>query len=595
MEKTKVAAYCRVSTNTEDQKNSFEAQKRYFEEQAENNKQYEIVEIYADEGISGLSLKKRDSFLKMIYDAGVDFEKRKKGYEFDDDNDREPKFKKILIKDISRFSRNTNINMLYRCLISKGVSLVLVNQGLELSKVSDEFYLNLLLNFAQQESVDKSEKVRWGLQQSAKNGVIKFARDLYGYNYDPETKEISIVEEEAAVVRSIYDMYINKDMGFRRIAIHLEELNVRTRDGNRFGESTLARMVSNRKYCGDLVYFKYDSGEVLDKNTTYKVRPEQDWIVHEDVIPPIISKEMFDKAQGKKQSRMMKNRGKKNPHTIYSKLLICGNCGAFYGRNKANGKYLMNCMTKKRFGVKRCDYPNIGVDEFENILDNLARESIYNSILYLKNEKKELLEEMRLKLIGKMKNNIPVDLSEKYLKLEQAKEQKNKLIDLYLSDAFDKNVLDQKESNISSLIESLENEIKELSMPIDEIQKQIEEINQSLIDIDKVKFKSVFTREDVLNILDNVEVEHVWKAIHLKFNFKIDQTINHIIDESIPEFSEFRLPSTIVTIRVARNVPARPPKVMHKLREDVDVEEHIKTIEERMRTAADKYKRLTEN
>lgn len=584
MSKVKVAAYCRVSTNSKDQRNSFENQKQYFEKIAIESEYYELVDIYADEGISGVRLNKRDDFLRMIHDAGVDAVKGKNSFEFLTDNNREPKFSKILIKDISRFSRNLDTIPLYRALVRKGVSLVLTNMGVEFATEADEFNLSMLLTFAQHESVDRSKKIRFGLQRSAEKGVVKIARQLYGYQYDPETKNVAIIEEEAKVVREIFDMYVNKNMGIRRIIQYLEDKEHKTRDGKKFGYSTVTRMISNRKYCGDMVYLKYDSGTVLNKFSSHKVKPEDEWVIHEDVMPSIITREIFEKAQEMKTKRTTKNgfKGVKYAFSQYSNLIVCNNCGAFYGRNKANGKYFYNCMTKKRYGVNKCDYPNVSEEKIEEIISSLANKQIHNSVLYQKNSKWQLLEELRGKLEEKIKDTTPPDVKEKENELANLNSQKEKLLDLYMEGNFDKTVLNERVSKLNREIEILTAEIKHALLPTNEIQNQIKEIQEQIDKISQVKVKESYTNQEVLEMLDSIHVEHVLNSITLTVKLKINETINKTIDNLIPELSDLKVGNLIFSYKAHQNIPIRMPKdgTLYMLRPDADVEKVTKEQEE---------------
>ncbi|WML44105.1 recombinase family protein [Neobacillus sp. PS3-40] len=596
MDKVKVAAYCRVSTNSKDQTHSFEAQKEYFEEIAKKSEKYDLVQIYADKGLSGVSFKKRDQFLQMIHDAGIDVVKGVKSYEFLTDNGREPKFSKILIKDISRFSRNMTIIPLYRALIEKNVSLELTNMGQEFKSESDEFNLNMLLNFAQMESVDRSKKIRWGLNESAKKGIVKMAQPLYGYHYDPETKEVSIVEEEARTVKLIFDMYVNQNLGVRRINKYFEANNFKTRDGNNFGYSTLQRMITNQKYCGDLIYLKYDSGTVLNKNSTYKVRPEEEWEIHYDKIPAIISREIFEKAQELRKARQTSLRGKKNAHTEYSKLLVCGNCGAYYGRNKANGKYLMNCMTKKRFGVKRCDYPNIKVEDLDDFINTLYEGNFYNYIVSMKNLKVDKLLKLKEELISKKHAETPAEYYLKKEELVKTQEQKQKLLDLYLDGNFEKQTLDSKAEEINNKISTLEIELKNLSLPVEEIEKQTKEIDKRVEELEEMQVKKNLTKVDIINMIDRIDIEHFLDQINLDVHFKINETINKVLNKLKPneDLSEMLEVPFCFSVPAGNNVPVRVPKNV-VVTEGTDLRKFVKEYHKSINKLAETVKEYFEN
>lgn len=564
IKKIKVVAYARVSTSTKDQRNSFNNQKEYFEKIARESEIYDLVEIYADEGITGTSLKKRDDFLRMIHDAGIDVHVDQEGnYTYLVENNREAEFKKILIKDITRFSRNLDTITLYRALNKKGVSLLLTNLGMEFSSVHDETNLSILLAFSQHESVDRSKKIRFGLERSAEKGIVKMAKQLYGYQYDPETKIVSVVEEEAEVVRIIFDLYVNKNMGVRRITQYLEKNGFKTKEGKNFGYSTVTRMIANRKYCGDMVYFKYDSGEVLNKYSSHKVRPEEEWVIHEDVFPVIIPKEMFEKAQELRRTRTSHMKGKKQAITEYSKLIVCGNCGAFYGRNKANGKYVMNCMTKKRYGVKKCDYPNIKVEDLDNIINTLTEENFYNRFIAIRNVQVEKLQNLKEELTEKMNRDIPKEYYLKKAELDKFYKQKQKILDLYLDEDnnFDKDMLDEKARIINESISTIQGQLDKLFMPISKIEGQIKEINKRIEELNNLKVKKNLKKEDVLSLIGRIDVTHVFDEIQLEIRFKINETINNALSTLKPneDLDKILEVPFFETIKAGHNVPVRIP------------------------------------
>lgn len=599
MTRVKVAAYARVSTNNKDQRNSFKNQKDYFEKVARESEIYELVEIYADEGISGIRLKKRDSFLRMIYDAGVDVTKSGKTYNYDSENNRVPKFKKILIKDISRFSRNLDTIPLFRALCAKGVSLVLTNMGMEFSSDQDELNLSMLLTFAQHESVDKSKKVRFGLQRSAEKGVIKMSKQLYGYNYDPEKKEITIVEEEAKIVQMIFDLYVNKNMGVRRIMQRLKDMGIKTRSGKDFGYSTLSRMIANRKYCGDMVYLKYDSGTVLNKNSSHVIRPEDEWVIHENVVDAIIPREMFNKAQELRGNRAEDNgtyKGRKQAMTEYSNLVVCGNCGAYYGRNKANGEYLLNCMTKKRFGVKECDYPNFKVKELDLIIKSIGESGLYKSMLYEKNKKIKFLNELKIQLKEKVNKEVPPEYHIKKQELENLRKKKDKLLPLYLEDKFDKKTLDDMANDINTKIVEIENDLWVLSVPLQEIDDQVKNIDERIKELSKLKLKKIYSKDEVISLIEKIQVEHVFRVINLTIKLKVSETIAKALDTlnlKREDVSGLLTPTFYYSLQVAKNVPTRYPEILYALKPEYDPEKVKQEISEDMEARKKEFEELT--
>lgn len=597
MDKIKVAAYCRVSTSSKDQKNSFNNQKSYFEDIEKSRDNYELVNIYADEGISGVRLNKRESFLRMIYDAGVNYEIDGNDYKFIASK-RKPKFTRIMFKDISRFSRNIDIIPLYRKLIQKGVSLELVTQGRVYSTETDESFLSFLLTFAQDESVQRGEKIRFGIRKGAVDGTIRMSRDLYGYHWNPDKKEIEVVEEEAEIVRFIFDLYVNKNLGVRRIGQILREKGIKTRKNKDFGSSTLTRMLDNRKYCGDIVYLKYTAGTVLNKFKSNRIKPKDEWIIHEDKFIPIVSKELFAKAAELKEERLKEKlhlKSRHSPLTEYAKMIRCSQCGAFYGRNRANGTYFYTCMTKKKFGKHVCDYPNFKATDIDNIIKKLGDGELYKSILFQKNDKIESLKLIRQQLEEKKTQDIPPEYFVMKEEIVKVNLQKEKLLELYLDGKFDKAMLDSKVNAFNKKIQSLETEIRMMGKPIDELEAQISLMDQQIEDFGKLKIKKTFSKEEVIDLIDQIDVKHVFTIIEFAVKLKVGSVMNkamETLDLSEEQKKELETPVFLFSIPASKHVQSRMPETLYVLKDDVP-EEAINEMKKLNEERSKRYDELT--
>jgi prefoldin subunit 5 len=355
-------------------------------------------------------------------------------------------------------------------------------------------------------------------------------------------------------------------------------------------------MISNRKYCGDLVYFKFDSGKVLNKNSTYKVRPEDDWIVHEDVIPAIVSKQLFEKAQNLRSERVCTTRGKKNANTEYSRLLICSNCGAYYGRNIANGKFLMNCMTKKRFGVKRCDYPNIKVEDLDILMKIIGERSLYKSILYGKNEKIEYLESLKVKLKEKINSDTPAEYSELINELNNLHDKKQRLLDIYADGMFDKKTLEEKVNEINLEIDQIQNTVNEITMPVNELEDQIKNLDKRIAEISKLKIKKVYSKEEIIALIEKITVKHIFKKIHLTVYFKLGETVASAIDTlklSTDDQNDLFSPTFYYDLPVSNNTPSRIPKDLYTIKEGINIETVRNELDRQRIEKIKNYNRLT--
>ena len=234
----RVAAYCRVSTDSEDQLESYKAQVSHYTDKISKNPQWRFVEIYADEGITGTLAKKRPNFMRMIRDC-------KKG-----------KIDLILTKSVARFARNTVDSLNYvRQLKTIGVGVFFEEQNLDSLKTDSEMFIGLHSVLAQAESENISANVRWGIQQRMKSGTFAFRYNILGYKKG-EDGNPEIVPEEAEHIRTIYTMYLNGN-SFDQIKNYLETNGVKTKQGKAVWSKTqIKNMLTNERYSGDMLLQK---------------------------------------------------------------------------------------------------------------------------------------------------------------------------------------------------------------------------------------------------------------------------------------------------------------------------------------------------
>ncbi|MDO5399301.1 MAG: recombinase family protein, partial [bacterium] len=303
----RMAAYCRVSTEKEEQLSSLENQKEFFEQYAKKTGD-KLVRLYADEGISGKSMKKRDAFMQMLADA-------EKG-EFD----------YVAVKDISRFARNTS-DFLYgiRTLRSYGVDVRFLSSNQTVIGES-EFVLTIFAALAQEESANLSKRVIFGKRQNAKKGRVP--NIVYGYD-KIDTYTLAVNPEESAVVKIIFKWYIEGD-GSRRIAIKLNEMGIPTKKNTKWIPQTIRRILQNPVYAGQLVNNKSETKDFL--NGTRKALPQEEWYVHERPELQLVSREDFELVQKKIIERQEQYKNDNPGHRysnrhIFSNLIKCSECG----------------------------------------------------------------------------------------------------------------------------------------------------------------------------------------------------------------------------------------------------------------------------
>lgn len=385
-----VAVYCRVSTDSEDQINSLENQKTFFANFAKE-RGLTIYKIYYDEGLTGTSWTRRDGFNNFLKAAGLDVVKEidrntlKEKTSYTISKKRAPKFSKVLIKNTSRFARNVLSMELIKMLRQNNVLIYFLDQRL-ITTTSNDFILNLFLNFDENDSRDKSIKVRFGFREGARKGRIYIGGGkLYGYDYHAETNTLTRNEEEAEVVRLIFDMYTRERLGIRVICNKLTAAGYKTaKGGSEWGKTTVRNILSNEKYAGKNPIQKFDSGMVLENKHWPKLREGYE-VADTDRIEPIISWEQFQEAKSIRESKTAKYDGKrtgrKNIYGRYTKLIKCSQCGSFYIRNTdyrtkkktpESKYYFYNCGGKKKHGVKYCNSPNILEEDLNKVIRALA-------------------------------------------------------------------------------------------------------------------------------------------------------------------------------------------------------------------------------
>lgn len=319
--KLRVCAYCRVSTDSEEQAGSLRNQREFFERYISSREGWELTEIYADEGVSGTGTAKRREFLRMLEDA----ESRR--------------FDRIITKEISRFARNTvDALVTVRRLRELGIGVTFLNDGIDTLAPEGELRLTILCSIAQEESRRTSERVRWGQKRRMEQGVV-FGRELLGYAV--RGGKLYVVPEEAETVRYIFGLYVREGLGYASAAARLNSEGIPPKRGKRWSAAAVARIISNEKYAGRLVQGKTRTADHLS-HRRIKSSPDEMTVIeghHEAIIPP----ELFDEAQRQRRERTRPAEGGRySARYPLSGKIICGRCGGrFVSRSKktAGGVY----------------------------------------------------------------------------------------------------------------------------------------------------------------------------------------------------------------------------------------------------------------
>lgn len=338
----KVASYCRVSTDRDDQANSFETQKRYFREYIENHPDWELYKIYADEGITGTTTKKRTQFNRMINDA------------------YEGKFQMIITKEVSRFSRNILDTIAYtRELKAIGIGVIFATDRINTLEPEAEMLLSYLASMAQEESRRTSSRVVWGQTRQMERGVV-FGQSLLGY--DVKDGVLTINPAGAEIVRLIFYKYAVEQVATSKIARYMICKGYLTYRGNRKWTSNgVIKILKNEKYAGDLIQKKTYTPDFLThaKRTN---KGEVPLVTIRNHHEPIISREVWNMAQERLRKNNKHSEGENGHSNRYalSGKIKCGECGNhFVGRFKylKDGTKIRrwSCGTATREGTRGCD------------------------------------------------------------------------------------------------------------------------------------------------------------------------------------------------------------------------------------------------
>lgn len=353
----RVAAYCRVSTDDEEQLTSYEAQKNYYTDKIMTNKEWTMAGIFADEGITGTSARKRPEFLRMIRQC------------------KQGKIDIVLTKSISRFARNTVDCLNYvRALKELGIAVIFEKENMNTLEVDSEILITMLGAFAQSESESISANVRWGIRQAMKEGkaTIQY-KYLYGYRKGDDGKP-EIIPDQAEVVRKIYDLFLS-GTPVRGIQEYLNASAVPNINGeSKWARSAIDSILTNEKYCGDVLLQKTYIDDCINKKVKKNTGQLPMYLVqnhHEGII----SRETFDAAQAELSRRNAgRSPSKKNAPTGRSRYsskyalsdrLYCGECGTRYQRctwrNRDGSKRIVwRCVSRVDYGSKYChDSPTL--------------------------------------------------------------------------------------------------------------------------------------------------------------------------------------------------------------------------------------------
>ncbi len=482
----KVADYGRVSTDKDDQLNSLDNQINYFNDLISNVKNWTHIKSYIDEGISGTQVNKREQFLEMIEDA------------------RSGKIDLILTKEVSRFARNTVDSIEYtQLLLQYGVAVFFVSDNINTIFPDSEFRLTLMASMAQDEVRKLSERVKFGIRRSIKDGKLG-GSSLLGY--DKKEGRLIINKHEAPIVKMLFNFYATGDYGFTKIAHKLAEHGYYTKKGKIFSNTTLKKMLTNYRYKG---YYTANLSTVEDYKThKKKINPPEEWIIYKDSkghVPAIVSEELWNRANdiyNERNNKWNKNALNKENYLIkrnYTSKIFCKEHNTTfirYASCKRKENPVWQCNEYLRHGIKGCRTPILyekDLDEiFVRIIDKLFtnKEILYNNII---NSYQKIIAESRI-----------IDLSTIEDKLTEQRYLKDKLVDMRLRGLIDDDTYIMKREKIEKEISTLSNSLKDL-------QRQINSTtyNDNIIEDIKAKLKNKMSIRNNIGKYFNIFIDKV--------------------------------------------------------------------------------------
>ena len=506
-----IAAYCRVSTDKTDQLNSLEAQKEFFSEYTKRTGD-KLVRLYADEGISGTKIKNRKEFLRMMADA-------ERGL-----------FDMVVVKDISRFARNT-VDLLQN--IRKLKALGIETQFLTANMTSmgnSEFVLTIFGALAQEESANTSKRVKFGKKMNAEKGRVP--NIVYGYDKIPgDYFNLSINEDEAAVVRQIYKWYIQDGYGTARISGFLNERGLKTKRNCQWSQNAVCRILTNELYTGKIINGKQEVTDFLTGQR--KEKDETDWMVVERPELRIIEPENFEQAQQTMQARGKAFRVDKERQSnkyLFSTLIKCKECGWSFRRTVRTYKNTYVrwvCSGHNGKGADSC--PNaVALDE-EELIQTLQKyfsdllESKKNVIRHITNEFQRVYKAKDENL------NYEKELNARLSKLQKTRQ---RYMDMYADDLISREELNEKIGGMRKEIEGLESELKMVSYHLTKGEQLEGILNRTFREIEDISDVGEMSNAQLKKIIQKIEVDkdgNVDVYLRLFGDLGLDETIliNH--------------------------------------------------------------------
>ena len=494
VERIRVAAYCRVSTDGDEQLGSFESQKLYYEQKIADNPEWVNAGIFADEAITGTKTDKRNGFQEMIA--------RCQNGEID----------MILTKSISRFARNTVDTLNYvRMLKDKNIAIFFEKENINTLDMNGELLLTIMSSLAQQEVESLSQNVKIGLQMKMKRGEMVGFNGCFGYDYNPETKTLSVNEDEAQTVKMIYDMYL-QGYGTTTIAKRLIELGIKNKKGEvSWHIHGVMGIIKNEKYKGDILLGKTFTTDPISKRRLANFGEENQYYIR-DHHEPIVSREVWDEAERIRKKRaknkVVETTGNRERYTrqyAFSSMCECAYCGHKLTRRTRHSssiyeKPVWQCMNATKNGIANC--PNCKAID-EAILEG----AFLDAFKLLAGNFDDVLDVVLSYVEDSANNDDNIRRKQQIDKdISALGSKKSRMTDMLIDGTITKEVYDEKLVEFTRKLYTLSDKRKILAVSINtrnDISKRMSELRETL------------EKEDILDEFDRTVFESIIEKVYV--------------------------------------------------------------------------------
>ena len=489
----RVTYYARVSSESDEQLNSLGNQITYYEDLIKRNQNWTFVPGYIDEGISGISTKKRENFNRMIDDAAEDL------------------FDLVITKEISRFARNTLDSIQFtRQLLSHGVGVFFQNDNINTFDEDSELRLSIMSSIAQDELRKLSSRVKFGHQQAIKDGVVLGNSRIFGYVKD--NGRLVIDEEQAVMVRELFELYASNQYSMKQIELIFWDKGYRNYNGKKISHTTMSSMISNPKYKG---YYVGNKVKVVDMFTKkQKNLPPEEWVMFKDesgeIVPAIVSEELWESANVvlRRRSNDVKNRqGICNHANLLTGKLVCTCCGTAYYRKESTDKFGNKnsrwvCSGKIKNGTHSCDSFSIYEEELKPLLLEL--------VLDTKTGTEALVEAYtQMFRATHSQSNLSKQIDAAQQRRDVIMKKKSKLLEYNVTGKLSDTDFIQMNQQCADEIAQIDAQLQELEQQEnsqDEFRKQIDAIKSAMRAVEQAAATGAITKDFIDEYIDKIYI-----------------------------------------------------------------------------------------